>query len=74
MTINDAAAEVLDAGGFPVLAERHVCRPKAAFALAMRMSSGEQRNTLQKAQRLVGKPSLDVRHYVETGKKRYNQE
>lgn len=72
-TKQQAIMQVLKAGGFNTLADnvqRDVRNGPAAIQMAMNMSSGDTKNALLKAAKLVGKPSLDVRHYVETGKRR----
>ncbi len=71
--MNEGISEILDTAGWGRLA-RDVrsgeASPQAAIAMALSMP-GKFKAILQRAQDLVGKPRLDVRHYVETGKKRF---
>ncbi len=72
-TIVTAAADVLQVAGFVSMANdvrSGKASPQASIYYALKWP-GRFREQLLAAQKLVGKPSLDVRRYVETGKKRY---
>ena len=65
LTTEQAAADVLQAAGFDALAEGvrdGSASPQASVAMATRMSSGATKDILRKTQKLVGKPTLDVRY------------
>ncbi len=67
-----AISEVLGVAGWEQLAldvNAGKTSPQAAVAFALRMP-GHFKMELLAAQKLIGKPSLDVRRYVETGERR----
>lgn len=75
-SITDAAAEVLEGAGFTQFAQdvrAGKTSPQAAIYYCSRLGhpGPKIKAIFARAQKLVGLPTLDVRHYCETGKKRY---